>query len=71
MVIAMLEKQSETIGRDAQFAMPLRHKWQDEIERAVDKAKMGVVPARKRTKTDKWFRRQWFRAMMRDRKKCK
>ena len=40
----MLEKQSETIGRDAQFAMPLRHKWQDEIERAVDKAKMGVVP---------------------------
>ena len=63
----MVEKQSE-IGRDAQLAMLLQHKWQGEIEKAVDKVKMGVVPGRKRTKTDKWFRRQWFRAMMRDRK---
>ena len=70
MVIAMVEKQSE-IDRDAQLAMLQQHKWQAEIEKAVDKVKMGVVPDRKRTKTDKWFRKQWFRAMMRDRKRAK
>ena len=64
----MVEKQSE-IGRDAQLAMLLQHKWLAEIERAVDKVKLGVVPGRKRTETDKWFRRQWYRSMMRDRKR--
>jgi hypothetical protein len=39
------------------------------IEKAVDRVKLGIVPAGKRTKTDKWFRKQWFRTMMRDRKK--
>jgi len=63
----MVEKQSVTIGRDVQLAVLLRHKWQAEIERAVDKVKLGVVPGRKRTKMDKWFRRQWYRA--RDRKR--
>ncbi len=66
----MVEKQSE-IGRDAQLAMLLRHKWRDEIEKAVDEVKLGVIPGRKRTITDKWFRRQWFRSMMRDRKRVK
>jgi len=47
----------------------LRHKWQAEIERAVDKVKLGVVPGRKRTNTDKWFRRQWYRERARDRKR--
>jgi hypothetical protein len=70
MVITMIERQSESIGRDAQSAVLLRHKWQAEIEKAVDKVKLGVVPARKRTNTDKWFRRQWYRAMMRDRKRA-
>ncbi|MFH1716930.1 MAG: hypothetical protein ABIF19_06230 [Planctomycetota bacterium] len=60
----MLEKSSQITGRNAQLAMLLRHRWQAEIEKAVDKIKMGVVPARKRTKTDKWFR-----AMMRDRRR--
>ena len=64
----MVEKQSE-IGRDAQLAMLLPHKWQAEIEKAVDNVKMGVVPYKKRTKTDKWFRKQFYRSMMRDRKK--
>lgn len=68
-MITMVKEQSKTIGRDAQLAMLLQHKWQAEIERAVDKVKLGVVSGRKRTKTDKWCRRQWFRAMMRDRKK--
>jgi len=53
----MVEKQSVTIGRDAQLAVLLRHKWQAEIERAVDKVKLGVVPGRKRTKDEKWWRR--------------
>jgi hypothetical protein len=43
----MVEKQE--IGRDAQLAMLLRRKWQAEIERAVDKIKLGIVPGRKRT----------------------
>ena len=64
----MLEKQSE-IGRDAQLAMLMWHKWQAEIERAVVKVKLGVIVDRKRTKMDKWFRRQWYRSMMRDRRK--
>ena len=68
MVIAM-EEQSTTIGSDAQLAALLRRKWQAEIEKAIDKVKLGVVPSRKRTRTDKWFRRQWYRAMIRDRKR--
>ena len=67
-VIVMVEKQSE-IGRDAQLAFLLQHKWHAEIERAVDKVKLGVVPGRKRTKMDKCFRGQWYRAMMIDRKR--
>ncbi|HUU18652.1 MAG TPA: hypothetical protein VMW72_16000 [Sedimentisphaerales bacterium] len=66
----MVEKQSE-IGRDAQLAMLLRHKWRDGIEKAVDEVKLVVVQGRKRTITDKWFRRQWFRSMMRNRKRAK
>ncbi len=68
MVIAM-EEQSITIGSDAQLAALLRRKWQAEIERAIDKVKFGTIPVKKRTKIDKWFRRQWYRAMMRDMKR--
>jgi hypothetical protein len=66
-VIPMVEKHSE-IGRDAQLAVLLRHKWESEIERAVDKVKLGLVPGRKQTKAGKLFRKQWYRSMMRDRK---
>ena len=48
--------------------MLMRQKWQAEIERAIDKVKLGVVPDKKQTKTDKSFRGQWYRAMMRDRR---
>jgi hypothetical protein len=70
-VIAMVEKQSANIGRDARLAILLRHKWRAEIERAVDKVKLGIVPGRKRNELDKWFRKQWYRSMMRDRKRKK
>lgn len=69
LVIAMIEKQSATVSRDAQLAMLLRHKWQAEIEKAVDKVKLGAVSVRKRTEIDQWFRREWYRAMMRERKR--
>jgi len=59
----MIEKQSE-IGRDAQLAMLLQHKWQTEIDKVVDKVKIDVIPGRKRTKNNKWFR-----TMLRDRKR--
>ena len=39
--MAMVEKQE--IGRDALLAMLLHHKWQAEIERAVDKVNLGIV----------------------------
>jgi hypothetical protein len=68
MVLIMIEKQSES-GRDIQLAMLLRNKWQTEIEKAVDKVKLGCIPAKKRKKADKWFRKQWYRTMMRDRRK--
>lgn len=66
-MIPMVEKQE--VGRDAKLAMLLHHKWRAEIERAVDKVKLGAVPAKKRTKLDKWFRRQWYRSMMKGRKR--
>ncbi len=63
----MIENTSD-IGRDAQLAILLPHKWQAEIEKAIDKVKTAVVPYRKHTQNENWFRRQWYRSMMRDRK---
>lgn len=60
----MDEKQSE-IGRDAQLAMLLRHKWQEEIEHAISRIKKSIT----RSEADRWFRKQWYRSMMRDRKR--
>ena len=65
----MIGKQSATISRDAKSAVLLRHKCQAEIEKAIDKVKLGAVSVRKRTEIDQWFRRQWYRAMIRDRKR--
>jgi hypothetical protein len=59
----MANRKSEIIGRDAQLAILLRHKWKAQIERAIDKVKLGIVPARKRTETDQWFRKQWYKAL--------
>ena len=67
-VISVVGEQSET-SRDAQLAVLLQQRWRSEIEKAVDKVKLGIVPSKKRTKTGKWFRKQWFRTMMRDRKR--
>jgi hypothetical protein len=41
-------------------------KWWAEIETAVDKMKLDIVPARRRTKENKWFRKQLYKSMMRD-----
>jgi hypothetical protein len=57
------------MGGDVRLVMLIQHKWQAEIEKAVDKIKLGVVSGRKRTKMDKWFRRQWYRVIMKDRKR--
>lgn len=58
-----------TINQDTQLVVLLQQKWHSEIEKVVDKVKLGVIPAKKRTKTDKWFRHQWYSSMMRDRKR--
>jgi len=48
------------------MAVSRQKKWQAEIERAVDKVKMGVVTDKRRTRTDKSFKELWYRAMIRD-----
>ena len=63
----MVEKQE--VGRDAQLAMLLKYKWQAEIERVIDKVKLGIVPGRKRTKNEQRWRKQWYRSMMMDKKR--
>jgi hypothetical protein len=42
------------------MAARFEQRWKEEIERAVDKVKMGLVPGQKRTATDRWFRRMWY-----------
>ena len=64
----MDENQSGNIGREAQLVVLWQHKWRAEIEQAIGNVKLGVYPARKRTKMNKSFRRQWYRAMERDRR---
>jgi hypothetical protein len=49
-------------------ARPVRATWANEIEQASDKVKLGVTPGRKRTEDEKWWRKQWYRSLMRDRK---
>jgi hypothetical protein len=56
---------STDAGRDSELA---RATWANEIEQAIDKVKLGVTPARKRTEDEKWWRKQWYRSLMRDRK---
>ena len=66
MVIVMVIKHSELDNnRDAQLAMLLQHKWKAEIERAIDRVKNY----KKRSALDKWFRKMWYIAQARDRKK--
>ena len=40
--------------------------WKAEIDRAIDKVKLGMIPTKPRTELDKWWRRQFYRetAMM-------
>ena len=40
----------------------LARRYRREIERAVDKVKLGVAPRRSRTALGRWFRKQWYRA---------
>ncbi len=52
------------VGRDAQLAMLLPARWQEEIEQAISHVKKSLA----RSEYGRWFRRQWFRTQMRDRK---
>ena len=48
-----------SVGRDAQLAMLLPVKWQEEIEQAISRVKKSCT----RSESDKWFRKQWYRAL--------
>ena len=66
MILADMEERTDELLK--LHAENLKRKYKAEIERAIDKIKLGVVPARKRKKDEKWWRKQWYRSMMRDRK---
>ena len=34
--------------------------WKAEIEKAIDKVKLGMIPAKPRTKADEWWRRRCY-----------
>jgi len=42
------------------MAARLEQAWKREIERAIDKVKMGPALSKKRAATDRWFRRLWY-----------
>ena len=56
------KSKSDSIGRDARLASLLQHKWKAEIERAIDKVKLGVIFNKQRTKTDRRLRHLWFKS---------
>lgn len=62
--VTMVEP-SET-GRDAHLAMLMRHKWQQEIEQAISRVNKPLT----RSEANKWFRKQWYRALAVS-KKCR
>ena len=35
-------------------------RWEEEVEKAVDKVKLGMIPVKPRTKLDEWFRRRYY-----------
>ena len=35
-------------------------RWEEEVEKAVDKIKLGMIPVKPRTKLDEWFRRRYY-----------
>ncbi len=35
-------------------------RWEEEVEKAVDKVKLGMIPSKPRTGLDKWFRRRYY-----------
>jgi len=34
--------------------------WEEEVEKAVDKVKLGMISSKPRTGLDKWFRRRYY-----------
>ena len=54
-----------TEGRTLWYGMQLEQMWKEEIERAIDRVKnhKGM------TTDDKWFRKMWYIAQARDRKR--
>jgi len=34
--------------------------WAEEIEKAVNKIKLGMIPSKTRTKLGEWFRRRYY-----------
>ena len=37
-----------------------KQRWKAEIEKAIDKVKLGMIPAKPRTKLDEWWRRRYY-----------
>ena len=61
---------SGKFNRDVQLALLMRHKWEAEIEKAVDKVKLGLVPGERRCKTNRRLRHLWYKSGAIRKKRC-
>jgi hypothetical protein len=37
-----------------------KERWKTEIEKAINKVKLGMIPRKPRTKLDEWWRRRYY-----------
>ena len=50
-----------------------KERWKTEIEKAINKVKLGMIPKKPRTKLDEWWRRRYYieTARLRKSRLCK
>ena len=62
-VIKMESKRGPWDGLVCASILPsLKRHWAEEIERAVDRVKLGLYGQRTRDQTDRWIRHLWYRS---------
>ncbi len=49
-----------TMNAETLLVETAKERWRAEIERAVAKVKLGMIPVKPRTKLDEWFRRRYY-----------
>ncbi len=49
-----------TMNAEKLLVETAKQRWKAEIERAVAKVKLGMIPAKPRSQLDEWFRRRYY-----------